>query len=227
MYRHINKTFFEQWSSEMAYVLGFFTADGSMYETKRGTKYLDFTSTDREIIEQIKKALESEHKIVERKMDGNKCDIYRLQVGSKKMFGDLLKLGFQPCKTKCLPSLEVPDEHFGDFVRGYFDGDGNVYFKKHYVKARGKKKPVFKSRFISSDLVFLKSLHKQLKDFGIGKGFIQSKERGNALVLSHRDSVALFALMYNNSSCSLRMKRKYHVFKNAIQEMYGEDRVNS
>lgn len=42
------ETFFDSWSSDMAYVLGFFAADGHMYKNKNGSCYVCFTSTEPE-----------------------------------------------------------------------------------------------------------------------------------------------------------------------------------
>jgi hypothetical protein len=41
----------------MAYVLGYFAADGSMYVNSHGAKCIDFVSTDREILEHVKHLL--------------------------------------------------------------------------------------------------------------------------------------------------------------------------
>jgi len=38
----------------MAYVLGFFTADGSMIRNKRGTCFIELEITDKELLEKIK-----------------------------------------------------------------------------------------------------------------------------------------------------------------------------
>ena len=61
----INSDFFKFWTPNMAYVLGFIAADGSLEDTSylRG-KYLRICSSDIEIIEKIKVAMASEHKIV-------------------------------------------------------------------------------------------------------------------------------------------------------------------
>lgn len=61
VYKTKNEDFFKVWSPSMAYVLGFFTADGSMYKTKRGTHFIDFQITDKELLEGIRDALSSNH----------------------------------------------------------------------------------------------------------------------------------------------------------------------
>lgn len=39
VYKRVNKDFFKKWSNEMAYVLGFFAADGNMIVNKRGGQF--------------------------------------------------------------------------------------------------------------------------------------------------------------------------------------------
>ena len=61
----INRDFFKAWTPEMAYVLGFIAADGSLEDASylRG-KYLRICSSDINILEKIKAVMNSEHKII-------------------------------------------------------------------------------------------------------------------------------------------------------------------
>jgi len=43
------------------------------------------------------------------------------------MCDDLRKLGMKERKTKSLAVPAVPNAYLQEFVRGYFDGDGNVW----------------------------------------------------------------------------------------------------
>ena len=84
----------------MAYVLGFFAADGTMIANNRGAHFIEFHVTDREILIKIRKVLRSNHKIAVRDRQNPKWKIgYRLQIGSNEMFSDLIKLGFVPNKS--------------------------------------------------------------------------------------------------------------------------------
>ncbi len=137
------------------------------------------------------------------------------------MFSDLSYLGFTPNKSKNIKLPKIPKKSIGDFVRGYFDGDGCVYFRKHKVKDRKNKKWIFATRFTAGSHNFLFSLHKLLSTY-IKGGFITAKNRGWELVFSHSDSLALCKLMYNNGFQDLYLKRKYKIFNRAIYTLYGE-----
>ena len=55
---------------------------------------------------------------------------------------------------------------------------------------------------------------------GVKGGGVYEKKRGYELVLSHRDSVALFELMYNTNCRGLYLTRKYKLFRRAIDTLY-------
>lgn len=206
----------------MAYVLGFFAADGYMWTSSRGAKFFGFQITDKELLYTIRKHLESTHKISARL--GKKkgwSDCYRLQIGSLEMFEDLLRLGMTPAKSNTLLFPTIPPKYQPAFVRGYFDGDGNVYFKSHYMKARRKHEWAFTSRFTCNSRTFLESLHALLRRNGVRGGVIRTKSngRGVELVLSRRDSLALYNFMYNNAPVDLQLARKRTIFETAIDTL--------
>lgn len=203
----------------MAYVLGFFAADGTMIANNRGAHFIEFHSTDRQLIVIVKNALKSNHKISVRNARNARCKTgYRLQIGSKEIFEDLLTLGFMPNKSLILDFPIIPKKFQRDFIRGYFDGDGCVYFKRHKAKDRKRKRWIFTSRFTSGSRKFLQSLHSELSLTG---GFITQKKRGYELVFSHRDSLALYKLMYHNNCHGLYLNRKYKLFRKAVKTLYG------
>jgi intein/homing endonuclease len=206
----------------MAYVLGFFAADGSMIQNKRGAHFIEFNITDLELLEDIKGALRSDHKISGRVRSGhNWKTLYRLQIGSKEMFRDLGRFGFSQDKSKKMRLPEIPNKYLGDFVRGYFDGDGCVYFGTHWARDRKKKRYVFSTRFTSGSKSFLEDLKRSLSEY-VHSGFIVEKKRksgelsGYELVFSNRDSFSLFELMYKNGRAKLFLDRKYSIFNKAV-----------
>lgn len=216
--KKVYQNFFKKWNYEMAYVLGFFAADGTMIKNKRGAHFIEFHITDLSLLKQIRYSLGSNHKISKTVKREKEHTSYRLQIGSKEIFSDLTVLGFTECKSKTIIFPEVPKQFFPDFVHGYFDGDGCVSFTKIYRKERGKNDWSFTTRFTSGSKKFLDELHRRLVITNeLSGGYIYKKKRGYELVFSRRDSLALFHLMYNTGQCSISLERKRRVFIQAFK----------
>ncbi len=229
IHREVDKAFFKQWTPTMAYVLGYFAADGTMFENKRGGHYIEFHSTDKYLIEKTRLALKSNHHIGVRlpsiKNAKHKVS-YRLQVGSKELFADLVALGFVQSKSLVLALPRIPNKYFSDFVRGYFDGDGCIYFKQLKFADRKQPRWIVLSLFTSGSHQFLATLHRRLKKYGVKGGCLKDKQRGFELAFSRRDSLALYRLMYNTApDTGLYLPRKYKIFQKAIQTLYPSMRV--
>jgi len=203
----------------MAYVLGYFAADGSMIPHKNGGHYIEFTSTDRILLEHVQGVTGSNHHISTRPTRGEKWKTaFRLQVGSKEWFQDLTALGFTPNKSQTLAFPDVPQSCLGGFVRGYFDGDGCVYFNSLKFADRKNKRWILLTLFTSGSREFLESLLSRLRAHGMRGGNVLSKERGFDLRFSHSDSLALCQLMYNTGQVSnLYLPRKREKLERAIQ----------
>lgn len=218
MHRTLNQDFFKKWTPEMAYVLGYFAADGSMIKNKRNGHFIEFTSTDLVLIQNLQLAVHSNHKITTREHGGNCKIAYRLQLGSKQWFADLEKLGFTPNKSMTLKFPEVPIPCIGDFIRGYFDGDGCVYFGKLKFSDRKKTRFIFLTMFTSGSYQFLESLWTVLKKSTIVGGSLYKKGRGFNLSFSHLDSLALYRLIYHTAKASdLFLPRKRRKLERAIK----------
>jgi hypothetical protein len=209
----------------MAYVLGFFMADGSMDITKRGGHYFSIQICDRPLLVMIRKALGSNHKISVRKRYGNEHDIYRIQIGSKDICADLRKLGLSTQKTFNLSLPPMPKRYLGSFIRGYFDGDGNVWTGYIHKYDRPKPVPVMQAMFTSGCKSFLESLHVRLKDENLRGGGVYCKERGFCLKYSTRDALVLYDLLYADISDRLYLKRKKRVFEKFIQKRTRKNAV--
>lgn len=219
VYKKVNKNFFKKWTEDMAYVLGFFAADGYMTINKRGAHFWNIQINDKELLEEIKKVIKSEHKISVRiKTKKREKTSYRLQIGSKEMYGDLYNLGMRQNKTKSLTVPKIPDKYFYHFVRGYFDGDGNVWSGLVH-KSRKTSTVVIQTTFTSCSKNFLQNIRDKLGENNIKKGVLR-KGKGNfyRLVYSIYGSLNLYSFMYNRLGTSkLFLKRKKDVFERYIK----------
>ena len=206
-----DKDFFKSWSAAMAYSLGFLYADGNIVKNKLGGHYISVYSADRIILQSLKNSWQSTHKLSVRCTLSGK--VYRLQVGSKEWFADLGKLGLHPSKTKRLELPVIPKEFLGDFIRGYFDGDGNVWVGKIH-KDRKMATLTIQVAFTSGSYDFLVSLRDVLHENGLQGGSVFRLKQGEygRLIFSVRDALNLYEIMYNGP-CKLLLVRKRAIFE--------------
>jgi len=108
--------------NEKAYFLGFLFADGSIVNNS-----LKWTSKDVCMLNKFKKFISSKNVIHYDK----KQDEYKLGVCSPRLRQDLEKLNFIPRKTFRLKFPKIKSKFISHFIRGYFDGDGCIYFQKN------------------------------------------------------------------------------------------------
>ena len=207
----VNQDFFKTWTPEMAYVLGFFAADGNMIKNNRGAHFMEFVSTDRDIIEKIHTLLGSNHKITRRIRDQGKPS-YRLQIGSKEIFEDLIHLGMTPNKSLSIKMPIIPNKYLSHFVRGYFDGDGHVSQCRYQKNDRKNKSNTIITGFTSGSKMFLEGLLSRLKNYGITTGGSLYLTDGYHLCFSTRDSFKLYDFMYRDCE-DLNLERKRSIFE--------------
>lgn len=213
--KKVDYNFFEKWNPEMTYVLGFFLADGSLTASKRNNYYLTFYSADRDLLESVKKVLNSSHKLSKRSTRSG--EVYRIQIGSKKMFEDLLSLGLLTRKSSRLKLPNIPKAFFAHFVRGYFDGDGNVWVgtinNQRKISTR-----VLQVSFTSGCGEFLSNLLSRLRGRGVRGGSLFKVKNKNCerLTFSTLDALKLYRIMYNVPH-GLYLRRKKEKFEEFVK----------
>jgi len=208
------ETFFDKWTPNMAYVLGFFAADGCMYKNKNGSCYVAFYSCDRDQIDTIKRILKVNNTIEEYQPRNHKHRTkYTLQLGSTHIYKRLQQLSFTPNKSLTLKHPNVPSRVYGHFVRGYFDGDGHAFRGTYPRKNRKTDTRIFLSGFTSGSHRYLLTLQQKLhQNIQIGLGSLRSHGPDRTtwlLTYSKKDSGQLYKFMYPTSTVPcLSRKRK-------------------
>lgn len=222
IHKKVNKTFFKKWTPEMSYVLGFFAADGYITVNKRGGQFLCIQIIDKKLLINIKKVLSSEHRIgIRLPRKPKESILYRIQIGSIEMCNDLRNLGFTERKTKNLVIPKIPKKLFPHFVRGYFDGDGNVW-QGEIHKDRKTRLRVLKITFTSCSNYFLENLKIKLKLYNIENGCIyRSKTKEfSRLQYSTNNALKLYDFMYNTNIKDFKglfLDRKKKIFEKYIR----------
>lgn len=218
----VNENFFNQWGSEMSYVLGFFCADGSMYKNPRGSHYIAFNITDKDLLIKIKNLLGVGHKLSLKKrpnINHNWKKSWVIQIGSKNIFNQFLKLGITPKKTSRVRiPFFVPQKYIADFIRGFFDGDGGVWCGFTHKKDRKNPTRILISTFTSCSEGMLQDVaHILYKIAGTRLKTPKFRDRAFRLQYSTNDSRKICKFIYNNKSKSflngLYLDRKKIVFE--------------
>jgi len=124
----INEKFFDTWSVQSSYVLGWIITDAHVYPNPHARVVFDLK--DREPLEKFRRYMGSTHPISEihtiHKITGNSTKFYRYKFGSKYMINRLVDLGVVGNKTSIIKPPYLPDTYLPDLFRGMIDGDGSI-----------------------------------------------------------------------------------------------------
>ncbi|PEE39778.1 LAGLIDADG family homing endonuclease [Bacillus pseudomycoides] len=190
---NLNEDYFKRWSNNMAYILGFFIADGVI---TKDNQTVSISQKESAILEDIKMKLNSNQPLYKNKNTG----VYMLNLNSKIMKNDLINLhGIMPCKSYDVQFPFVPKEYLHHFIRGYFDGDGHVNPQRYFVS------------FVGGSYNFMSSLKQILMEYNYQPKFV-NKEKQYRIYLSGKNTIEKFSeWIYTDKE--LFLQRKYEVFQ--------------
>jgi hypothetical protein len=211
---NVNENFFKCINTEeKAYILGFICADGHIEKDRLA---ITVSVKDKDILEKIKKALNSNHPIKEvekenpyQNTDRKKLLLLELKVNSVELVKPLFNMGLTTNKTYTLDSSilkYIPKYLMRDFLRGYFDGDGNVFFGVRYTSGYKYNINVCGNEdfLLNSFQTYFPSKNKLYKDLYSKQCYVWK--------ISQKDKVKDFMYyLYFNSSIFLQ--RKYNEFR--------------
>lgn len=205
--RHITKhTYFDVWSPNMSYILGFITADGYINDRKEQARLaIEIHKKDLPVIEFIKEEICPTANIKFRKRTNGfsttNTETSTIRVSSRKIINSLLKLGLTSNKTgnEILPN--VPEKYKADYLRGLFDGDGSIaIWDKHR-----------RFNIVSANKSFINDIRAQL---GFNYGSISKKTINNRKPIyywevQNRKEIASLAnyMYYKDHPFALERKR--------------------
>lgn len=200
-------------SEEKAYWLGMLYADGTIQED-RGTVNLGLQTSDEEHIKKFIYCLKSNNPIKRyiKVMDGKEFSSSRVNIYSRQMVDDLIRLGCTQNKSLTLtfPTEEqVPNHLIIHFIRGYFDGDGSISYTTPYKTKRRQYKYSFvgTKSFIDGikshlEIEHLKTSNRKKELFAVGSSGRKQVEH-------------VLGKMYKGATIFLQ--RKYDKYQEMIQ----------
>lgn len=156
----VNEKFFDTWTSQMAYILGFTFADGSIYNT---TLSWDVQKRDIEILKKIKNACSATYPIILHRHVS--C---RLRIHNQVLVNSAIEIGLLPKKNIRNALPKIPTEYLRHFIRGYLEGDGWIVLRRNRNE--------LDVGFSSGNREFLELLNLKITNFlNINLGLVRSK----------------------------------------------------
>lgn len=221
----VNHSYFEVISTEeRAYWLGFLYADGCVRKTKSGGQLvLKLSNKDKNHLNLFKDNIESEHKVVHyqektvsKKGTPSKSDNCAIRINSNKLVDDLINQGCFPRKTFIIEKPNIPEKFYKDFIRGYYDGDGNFFYNE-------KTKMAVITIVCASEKFrkFLIDVISTIPD--IGK-IHENKEKYTIKIVNIVGILGFLSYIYDNSKVELTRKKeyyeKYREYRKSIESNY-------
>jgi intein-encoded DNA endonuclease-like protein len=129
----VNDNFFKEQNSEMAYILGFLAADGNISKVGNEIR-IQLHKQDTDLLEQIKEKTQSTRPL-KYYINNSGSETAVLVVFSSEWKRDLYKYNITPQKTCTLQQPNnLNEKYFIDYIRGFFDGDGCIYYEEKNPK---------------------------------------------------------------------------------------------
>ncbi|MCD7033630.1 endonuclease [Metabacillus sp. GX 13764] len=190
----LNEHYFKVWSNNMAYILGFFIADGFIASSQQT---VSFAQKEKYILEKIRDEMGSNQVLYQNKITG----VYSLNLNSKVLKEDLINIfGITSNKSIEVEFPAVPDEYLSHFMRGYFDGDGNINYKGYFIN------------FVGGSFSFMNTLCDLLDKKGFHPVLKQYSSKHYRVYVSGRKTIKEFSdWIYKDKE--LFLHRKYELFQ--------------
>lgn len=209
---NVDETYFSKIDSEeKAYWLGFLTADGCIFKNRPSIR-LALSEKDYAHVEKFKKALKSDHTITivpaggYTDKNGKHSMAASITIQNKKLYNDLINLGFTSAKSLNEKPVELPENLIPHYIRGIFDGDGWISFSdKHRDLGFGMGKEI---------LIYIKNNFEKYGNVKNSYNVRYFKKIYRYRISSKIEILKALDFMYNNATIFLDRKyEKYLEFK--------------
>lgn len=210
-----NSDYFKVESHNMAYILGFIAADGTITKKENSIK-ITLAKKDREILEKIKEEIGIGPKIKDATTSKGH-DISTLNWTEESHKKDLAKYTIIPEKTfKLKPPYQLNRKYWIDYIRGYFDGDGSINLIK---SSRGNGALRWQVCSATKEILdFIVDFF--YEEYGIDKVNVQMQYRKKPLYYiqySNTSTRKIYKILYTQNS--LFLKRKKDHFEEIIERI--------
>lgn len=222
---NVNHSYFEVIDTEeKAYWLGFLYADGCVRKTKSGSQLiLKLSDKDKNHLNLFKTNIESEHKIINSQNKtiskkgtpsiSNNCVI---RINSDKLIQDLITQGCIPKKTFIIDKPNIPEKFYKDFLRGYYDGDGNFFYND--------KSKMAVITIVSASEKFRKFIIEVISKIPNIGNIHEDKEKYTIKITNIVGIIGFLSYIYDGSKIELTRKKeyyeKYREYRKSVESNY-------
>ena len=207
----INEDFFKTWTPGSAWMYGWAIGDGNF--TNQYKLQFRLGRIDKEVLFKFRDIINSEHEVTDYEVWNKKYQkwLYGSSIIflSTEIVKDLNQLTYK----------DVPYRHFPHFLRGFFEAEGSIFWRKNKKIRIGG---TISSSITQNDRSILKYIHTTLQETGIVNGGSISKNgNGWQLVFSVNDSLGLYDYMYDSTCGNMYLQRKKDKFEELMRKYDG------
>ena len=209
---YVNNNYFSEQNNRMAYIMGFFAADGNV--SKNGNR----------IQSQLSLKDKGHLEMIQSEIGG--CEVYEYESNGYKSCGwhccssqikkDLAVYGIIPHKTGTLSIPKVLDkQYWKDFIRGYFDGDGTIC----------KDGTGFRVTITSANKEILEDINSYFEENGIKPSNLYKDHNNICIRFRSQASIDIYNLLYYNGCLCLKRKKEKYI--ELMKEKYNSTRLRN
>lgn len=210
----VDQTIFSTFTPESCYWAGFIAADGNLSKKMTHLR-IELNINDSGHLEKILKFAKDEEPRISKDIkiakfsDGKE---YKIQscytdINSNTVVRNIKEnFGITPNKSLTIqPPTKIPEDLIVHYIRGYFDGDGSIYWNS------ANKSPVFSICCGSKDLLeWIANKIKNNADWDFGKkALIPYKDKIWRIRQMWGGSIKILDWLYEGSTPEMRLDRKY------------------
>ena len=204
-------------SEEKAYWLGFMFADGYIvdYSNRYGEDKFGITlhNDDIETLEKFRESIKSTNPITD--VSSNGRSLRRIIMSSQETVDDLISHGCVKQKSLILkPPINIPSNLIHHFIRGFFDGDGSIFWNK----SEFERHETWNTPSYSISITSTKEMIEWIID-QVGFGNIKKEERRENTWYYKQDGnkkVKAFC-EYIYKDATIFMERKYKLYQDLVK----------
>lgn len=203
----VNEQFFYNDNSDVWYLAGFIAADGNIAKYSNSLD-IQLAQKDVDLLQIIKNKLNytGEVKIFTTQHGDDKC---RLTITNKQLIQSLERFNITRNKTFIYKMPNIPEKYVGDFLRGYFDGDG-------WISKKGSQVSI-----VSASKNFAENLKQLYSKYNIEyKEYIDNRKENplyDIRILKKAEIKKFYLLLYNNSENKIFLIRKKERFQSLFE----------